>query len=378
MKNIAICGNKIRTSISDRNFVETIEMNGIPIFCGLLNTDNIYFDRHNSENRCKVLVKIEAFSCNYRDKSLILRMATQSQKILGKNSFYVVGSDFVGRVVEIGSEVTELKVGDRVIANNAYPESGVPNLPPGIPSNHGSREYQILHQAKLMKIPQEMPDEVASAFSIGGQTSYSIIRKLAPTRGCNFLVTAATSNTSLFVINALKKYDVNIYATTTSSFFAEKIKSLGVKEVIVIEPKPNSLIENSVMQKLVSEVGKFDCIFDPFFDIYLEQVVRLIAIGGKYITCGLYDQYFETIGQKSDFPSLDGGTIMTIAMLNNLQLIGNCIGTTEDLGNAVQDYIKGDLPVVVDSVFTDRQISAFFDRTYNAKDRFGKVVYKYN
>jgi len=32
----------------------------------------------------------------------------------------------------------------------------------------------------------------------------------------------------------------------------------------------------------------------------------------------------------------------------------------------------------VDSVFSDGRIAAFLDRTFNAKDRFGKVVYQYN
>ena len=58
--------------------------------------------------------------------------------------------------------------------------------------------------------------------------------------------------------------------------------------------------------------------------------------------------------------------------------MGNCLGTTEDLKNALQDYASGDLKVIIDSVFTGNQVGAFFDRTYNAPDRFGKVVYRYS
>lgn len=374
MRNVAICGDKIKFSVFEDNFVDTIEINQVNILGGLLHTDNLQFDKNNPKNHHQVLVKKKAFSCNYRDKNIIFKMSVKGPE----DSFYTVGSDFVGEVVDLGKEVTELKIGDRVIGNNAYPQAGVADVRPGIPSNHGSKEYQIFHQVKLIKIPPEMSDEVAASFSIGGQTSYSIIRKFNPTRGANVLITAAKSNTSLFVINALKKYDVNIYATTTSNLFVEELKAMGVKEVIKIEKNPNSLLENESIKQFVEKTGGFDCVFDPFFDLYLEQAVELMNFEAKYITCGLYDQYFDLIGQNFTSFSLNTGQIMGLATIKNLQIIGNCLGTTDDLKNAVQDYTSGKLKVNIDSVFTGKQIGKFFDRTYNAEDRFGKVVYKYD
>jgi NADPH:quinone reductase-like Zn-dependent oxidoreductase len=64
-------------------------------------------------------------------------------------------------------------------------------------------------------------------------------------------------------------------------------------------------------------------------------------------------------------------------MLKNLQITGNCIGLTSDLQKAIEDFEAGKLEVIVDSVFSGSQISEFLHRTYNAKDRFGKVVYRY-
>lgn len=375
MRNIAICGSQIGNLVFGYNFVETIEMNGIPVACGLIDTKDTCFDRNAPENRFNVLVKKRAFSCNYRDKNLIFKMTTKGSD----NSFYVVGSDFVGEVVDIGLEVTEVRIGDRVINNNAYPESGVKGVLPGVPTNNASKEYQVFHEVKLVKVPQEMPDEVAAAFSIGAQTTYSMIRKLNVTEGSNVLVTAAKSNTSLFAINALRKHGVNVYATTTSMRFEEELKKMGVKEVILIESMHNkSLAENKFIQKIVSDIGGFDCVFDPFFDLHLGQVVNLMAAGGRYITCGLYDQYFDLIGKEIPPLHLDGLHLMSLVMLKNIQIIGNCIGQTEDLKNAVQDYVSGNLNVVIDSVFSSKQVGAFFHRTYNAKERFGKVVYKYD
>lgn len=376
MRNVAVYSKQntnYKHPVLRYNLLGSFELNEVEIFCGLTNTKIPDFNRNTPENKLKVLVKKKGFSCNYRDKSLIFNFSLNAPK----NSFSAIGSDFVGEVIDLGTEVTEFEIGDRVIANNAMVKDD-PAVAPGIPSNNGSKEYQIFHQANLIKVPPEMPDEVAAAFSIGGQTSYSIVRKFNPSKGANILITAAKSNTSLFVINALQKYEVNIYATTTSNLFVEKLKALGVKEVIVIEKKPNALLENQAIRKIFKETGGFDCVFDPFFDIYLGQAVQLMNSDAKYITCGLYDQYLSLIGDTFPNYSLDCRDIIVTSLLKNLQIIGNCLGTKEDLNNALQDYAAGNLKVIIDSVYTGNQITEFFDRTYNSKDRFGKVVYQYN
>jgi D-arabinose 1-dehydrogenase-like Zn-dependent alcohol dehydrogenase len=91
----------------------------------------------------------------------------------------------------------------------------------------------------------------------------------------------------------------------------------------------------------------------------------------------LYNQYSRLINE--DFTSL-GLTAknMVHIMVNNLQVMGNCIGLTADLQNAVDDYVSGKLKVNIDSVFTGDQVADFFDKTYNSKERFGKVIYCYD
>lgn len=374
MRNIAICGNKITSSVLNNKIIETIDLEGIKVNCGLINTPEPKFDSNAPENKLMVLIKIRAFSCNYRDKSLILKTATKAPD----SSFYVIGSEFVGEVINIGSEVTELKIGDRVIGDNDYPHSKVKGIHPGLPTNNGSKEYQIFHYTKLVKIPPQMPDEVAAAFPLGSQTSYSMIRKLNIKSGQNILVTAAKANTSLFAINALKKYNVNIYAVSTSIQFKEELQHMGVKKLIQIDPNKKSLLQNEEIAQIVRETGGFNCVIDPFFDLYLGKVIKAIAVEGRYITCGLYDQYSHLTNQEFHYRGNSMGEIMSFAMLKNIQLIGNCLGYTEDIHQAIQDYASGNLKVIIDSIFTKEQIGAFFERTYNAKDRFGKVIYQYN
>jgi NADPH:quinone reductase-like Zn-dependent oxidoreductase len=378
MKTVAICGSKVKNIMSADSFVDSLEIEGIKVNCGIIHTKDITFSSTDPDFSNHVLFQVKAFSCNYRDKRLIINTATNAPP----NRFNAIGSEFVGVVLDVGTDVTDLKPGDRVIANNCYPDSGVLGLPPGVPTNHASKEFRILHQAKLLKIPSIMPDDVAASFSIGGQTSYSMIRKLQIQPEQNILVTAAKSNTSLFVLHALQKYrqqmGIRVYALTSSSKFMDKIQAIGVDQVVQIQPNSETWIDPETAQSILEETkGGFNGIIDPFFDLHIAKMLPVMKSEAKYITCGIYDQFSDLTGTQSPNIGISPQYLLYIAMINNLSIIGNCIGLTSDLAEAVEDYAQGNLPVVVDSVYKDRDIAPFFDRMYNSPDRFGKVVYSY-
>lgn len=372
MRNIAIFSRTFKKS-PDNDVIDQIELEGKTIRCGLIYTPDIQFNRSAPENRSKVLIKVRAFSCNYRDKALILKTAIHGPG----QSFYVVGSEFVGEVVDLGPEAGDLRIGDRVIGNGSYPYAGVEGVPGGLPTNHGSKEYQIIHAAKLMKIPPNIPDEIAAAFPIGAQTNYSMIRKLNLQPGEHVLVTAAKSNTSLFAIQALRQYPVQVFATSTSLRFEAELKTMGVQQLFHIDPDQATFFENEAIKEVALKIGGFNAVIDPFFDLHLGKVMSVMSYGGRYVTCGHYDQYSYLTGNGSRPPGQNGGSIMSTVMMGNLQIIGNCIGLTEDLRQAVVDYAAGSWQVIIDSTWTGNQVGAFFERTYNDPSRFGKVIYKY-
>ncbi len=232
MNSVVVCGREA-TGYDQYTDVHTIEIEGMPVTVGLIETKKPAFDPYTPENRFLVLIKVRAFSCNYNDKSRIFAI---SQKCGEGACYSYIGSEFIGEIIAIGEGISRFQVGDRVMGNNQFPHSGVPDLLPGIPTDYASKRCWTIHEAKLVKVPAAMPDEVAAAFSVGAQTSYSIIRKLCITAGNNLLITAATSNTSIFVINALKQYAMNIYATitTASHHIGYKLIQMGVKEVIPV------------------------------------------------------------------------------------------------------------------------------------------------
>jgi NADPH:quinone reductase-like Zn-dependent oxidoreductase len=371
MRNFAILSCAAQATQPNVMFASTVEIDGVPVRCAIVETPDPVFDRGDPSNARRVLIRVRAFSLNYRDKRFLFSMALKGPD----TGFFSVGSELMGHVLETGPEVTRFRPGDRVMGNNAYPESGAHGVLPGVVSNHASRELQILHEVKLTRIPDSMPDATAAAFSIGAQTSYSMIRRLQVLEGASVLVTAARSNTSLFIIEALRRLKVRLYALTTSGRFSDALKERGANEVIVMNPVQPFLDHPALAD--VAKNGGIQFVFDPYFDLHFSQALDVMGMGAKYVTCGIQNQSSDLTGRHAVSNGRTGREFLNICV-KNLQILGNCIGVDEDLERASCDYAKGLLQVQLDSTSSHGETGAFLDRTYNSPDRFGKVVYQYS
>ncbi|MDP5219150.1 zinc-binding alcohol dehydrogenase family protein [Ruegeria sp. 2205SS24-7] len=374
MKQLCIIGQDYSGTNIIPGSESSFTLEGVPLRFGIIETDDIGFDADAPENADQVHFRVTAFSCNYRDRAFALRMKEPKFS----KSYFVLGSDFVGEVIAVGRNVTRFKPGDRVIADGAYPYSGVEGVMPGIPTNQGSRELQTLHQCKLIQIPDSMSDAVAGGFSIGGQTAYSMVRRLNLQPGENVLVTGAKSNTSLYAISALKNYGVNTYAISRSQKHADKLEALGVDRLITVDPSQKGWSLSGDMAQCVMEIGGFDAMVDPFSDVYLAEIPNILAIGGRHITCGVVDQHTHLLEQEPIVDPVDASRLMGMVLARNISIIGNCLGQTSDLQHAIDDYAGRKLDVPVYANLGVQETGQFFEKTYLDTDRFGKVVLDYN
>lgn len=191
------------------------------------------------------------------------------------------------------------------------------------------------------------------------------------------LVTAAKSNTSLAVISALQNYDVEVYAMTSSTNYSDILKTMGVKEIILVDLKQNDFLDNLQIRGIMNNIGTFDAVIDPFFDIYLPRITELMSFNSSYVTCGFYEQYTPFMKKPFIHRGNDFKRLIMNVMAKNISIIGNCIGQREDGIKAIQDYKDGKFQILIDKVFSEGCEKDFFDLTYNSKERLGKVVYMY-
>ncbi|WP_430908664.1 quinone oxidoreductase family protein [Maribacter sp. 2-571] len=342
---------------------------------GLIEEEDLELS-NSSDPDNRVLVKKKAISCNYRDKSLTFKYNKQvSDKMeMGVPSFSYIGSEFVGEVVDVGKNVSGFKIGDRVISNIAYP-SYDPTYAGGLATNHGSRRIDDFYPNKLIKISNKIPDEVAACLSIAGFTAHSMVRKVVRPN-IKVLVTAGRSSTSLAAISALKNHPVEVYVMSSTDQNNNELKELGATDVIMVNHDTDSYLPD--IQKVIKDFTGFDAVIDPLFDIHLPKITELMTYDSKYVTCGFYNQ-FPLFSKTSFEPrGKSFSEIITEVMTKNISLIGNCIGSYEDGIKAIKDCESGKFQVVVDKVFSKGEESEFFDATYNFKEKFGKVVYRYD
>ena len=370
MKVIAICNKHIRNTFRDIEVKELL-LDGENISIALLKVQDVDHKKYFQPN--SVLVRIKAFSCNFRDR-VIMHYFNQKCKVLsgsGKYFYSPIGSDFVGEVVDVGSAVTVFKIGDRVIPDAAYPVRN-DGFIGGVPSNYASQELNIFRENQLIKVPDNMPDEVAASFTIAAQTTYSMVRKLELKDGANVLVTAATSNTSLAVLSILKNCPVNIYAVSSKGeAVVEKINSIS-NNVIVIPL--SEIIDGSI----VENIGpiRLDAVIDPFADLYFDKLLPILNFNAKYIFCGLYRQHESYSTVEAEKQRFSFQALLSHCITLNISFIANCLGQREDLEKAIKDYSNGKFDIPIDSIFTENDFLEFFNRGFST-EKLGKVVLKY-
>ena len=366
MKALAVINTDILSSdmVDD---IQEVDIRGTRVTCGVVDIPKPSFNFDSSENDDFVLVRVLAFSCNYRDKAIIVKAQLEMEKNrFDGQALSFFGSDFVARVEMVGKNVTNLSTGMRVIPNCYYPYSEYDGVGTGVVTNEASRGWLRLHKSKLLPIPDAMDDSIAASFSIGAQTSESMIRRSKASKKDQVLVCSARSNTSLFIIKRLLSMGVSVTALTTSDWTKD--------ELDFVEPANIITIKRGLKNWDNVEIGKFDLVFDPFYDLNLLNSLTKLNFDGRYVTCGFKNQH-ETFKEKTDnFDNDRFNQLMLTVMIFNLHIIGNCIGTTNDLKRAIEAFTPETSPIIIEKKLTINNSAEFLDTTYNQNNRFGKIV----
>jgi NADPH:quinone reductase-like Zn-dependent oxidoreductase len=372
MKSLVVFGAQGADASDSAAMVSETVIGGHAVRSAFIEAPDPDFDPSHPDNHERVLVRNKAFSCNYRDKHFIHLIQQFPAHRYGP-----FGSEFVGEVVDVGEKVDAFEVGDRVVTNHHYTGAWSPEdtYREGVSTNRASQGWHVIHQNKVVPVPNEMSDATAAAFSLNAQTAYSMVRRLEVKDGQKVLVTSATSNVSLFSIPLLLSRGAEVFAATTSPDSRSTLLEMGVSKVIPVD-REEGFHDSEIVLETARDELLFDRVLDPFFDLHIARAVDLLRPFGKYCTCGLLDQV-PTDANGSGAQTQFGVDLFAKTMMKNLSLIGNCIGLREDLENALADYSRGAYDVPVDSVFTNYDSGAFLDRTFNTTDRLGKVVYQF-
>jgi len=179
----------------------------------------------------------------------------------------IIGLEMAGVVDEVGSQVTEWKKGDKVMAL----------LPGG-----GYAQYVVIHSKMGIRIPDGMDFETAAAIPEAFLTAYQTlftIGNLKPHMKVLFHAGASGVGTSAIQLCNLVE-GVEIYVTAGSSNKIEECIKLGAKGGV--NYKNGEWINE--MLKITS--GGVDIIIDCIGSSYFNQDIQLLKLDGKLIIIG--------------------------------------------------------------------------------------------
>ncbi|WP_144729859.1 NADP-dependent oxidoreductase [Acinetobacter oleivorans] len=203
-----------------------------------------------------VLVKVHAASINPLD----LRVLEGEFKAILPVSFPVIlGNDFAGTVVEVGSKVSQFKVGDEVYAKTDL--------------NGAFAEYTVVQEPSLALKAQNISMEQAAALPLVALTSWQALVEIAKVKaGQKVLIHAGSGGVGSIAIQLAKSLGATV-ATTTSGKNSGWVKELGAD--IIVDYKTTDFEQ---------ELKDYDVVLDTQGGKTLEKSLNVLKRGGRLIS----------------------------------------------------------------------------------------------
>jgi NADPH2:quinone reductase len=261
----------------------------------------------------EVLIKNKAIGLNYID--VYHRSGTYPLPLPNG-----IGLEAAGVIEEIGSDIKEFKVGDRVAHAAA---------PPGSYS-----EKQVYPQEKLVKIPDYISDEIASCIMLKGITSEYLLHRAYKVKKDQFILYhAAAGGVGQVLCQWAKSLGCKVIGTVGSEEKVAIAKENGCDFVI-------NYSKESFSQK-VKEItnGKMlDVVYDGVGAKTFEESIECLAIRGTMVSFGNASGLVEKVDPKKHIapkglyftrPSIAHYTVTREELVNSARTVFEAIKTNK-------------------------------------------------
>ena len=307
----------------------------------------------------QALVQMRAASINYRDWLMVTGEYNPRQPLP-----LVPGSDGAGEVVAVGSGVSRVKPGDRVMG--IFSQTWVAGPPTrdklrgtlGGPLDGMLAEQVVLPAEGLVRVPPHLSDLEAATLPCAAVTAWNaLVEEGSVTAGDTVLV-QGTGGVSIFALQFATLLGARVIVTSSSDEKLERARALGAWQGINYKTTPEwdkaarALTDNTGVDHII-EVGGAGT---------LGRSLRAIRIGGTISVIGVL------AGKASELA-------VTPILMQNLRLQGVLVGsreTFERMNRAIERHL---LRPVVDRVFAFEEAREAFAHLAAGR-HFGKLGIK--
>ncbi len=299
----------------------------------------------------EVLVNVKAAALNRAD-------------ILQRQGFYpapkgfperILGLEFAGEVAEIGANVKDFKIGDRVF---------------GITAGGAQAELLLTDESTLALIPDNLSFVEAAAIPEAFITAHDAIYTNGDLQeNETLLIHAVGSGVGLAALQLAKAKNIKTFGTSRTPDKLQRCQELGLDEAILTNDDLNlaEIIKEKTGGNGVDVI--LDLVGAKFFQANLES----LALKGRLILVGL------TGGRTAEFN-------LGLALQKRAKIIGTVLRSrpTTEKAEATRKFIEEVLPLIaagkvkpnLDKVFPIEEVRQAHERL-ESNESFGKVVLEF-
>lgn len=269
----------------------------------------------------EALVKLEAIGVNFVD-TYIRRGFYQASFPL------TLGQEGAGTVVDVGPNVSEVKIGDRVASADMQ----------------GSyAECAITPASRLVKLPEGLSSSTGAAAMLQGMTAHFLSHSAYPLKiGDTALIHAAAGGVGLLLVQMAKRLSARVIGTVSTQAKATLAKEAGADEVILYTQQDFE----AEVRRITNGRG-VNVVYDSIGQATFEKSLNCLAPRG----------YMILFGQSSGFvPRIDlmqlawkGSLFLTRPMLEHYTLSRREL--LEHAGDVFDSIQSGDLRVRIEQTF---------------------------
>lgn len=312
-----------------------------------------------SPKRGQVLLRNAATSLNFHD------FINVKGGIPGLPYPRVPFSDGCAEVLEVGEDVTGLKVGDRVIPNffshwiDGEPTAYTRSVVPGDHIDGMLQHYVTLDSASLVKAPPSLTDHEVATLGCAGVTAWRSVIVEAKIKPGDVVLIQGTGGVSLFALAFAKMAGASVILTSSSDEKLDRAAGLGADHL-------HNYRKDERWDDFALSVTKgrgVDLVVDVAGANTLPRALNAAKVNGHVSVIGVRA---GAVGEAMSFPVVQ-------VMSKNLTIKGITVGSRQHLADMCQAIEVHGYKPVVDRVFALEETEAAI-ALMDSQAHFGKIV----
>jgi len=223
-------------------------------------------------------------------------LTVEGKHMMPKPAPHVPCNEIAGEVIEVGPDVTNFKVGDKVF---------------GTCFTGGLSTEALCRQDDLYKIPDGVDPNLVAGMEVNYGTTYHALVDVAEMKeGETLLVLGASGGVGMAAIDLGKALGCTVIACASTQAKLEACKAAGAD--VLINYTKGSL---KTLLKEAGVYGSIDVVYDPVGGDFSEPAIRALAFGGRFIVIGF--------AAGGDTPKNAIANVpLNLALLNERKIVG--------------------------------------------------------